>query len=53
MGSAPAAGQMVGRRRQQDFPAFIDHVTEWIGPVAPVHVILDNVSSRKPVDVRE
>ena len=46
-------GRTVGRHRPEEFLAFLDHVAEGIDPGTPVHVVLDNVSSHKPAEVRE
>ncbi len=46
-------GQMVGRHRSEDFLAFLDHVASGVEAGTPVHVILDNVSSRKSAEVNQ
>ena len=46
-------GQMVERHRSEEFLAFLDLVSEGIKPGTQVHVVLDNVSSRKSAEVNE
>ena len=46
-------GQMVERHRSEEFLAFLDLVSQGIKPGTQVHVILDNVSSHKSVEVNE
>ena len=48
-----AVGQMVERRRTEEFLAFLDQVCEGISPETPVHAILDKVSSYKSAEVKE
>ena len=48
-----AAGRMVARHRCGEFPAFLDHVAEGIGPGVKVHVVQGDVSSRKSAEIRE
>ena len=43
-------GQTVERHRSEEFLASLDHVAEDIAPGAPVHVILDHVSSHKSAE---
>ena len=46
-------GQMVERHRSEEFLAFLDLVSEGIKSGTQVHVVLDNVSSRKSAEVNE
>ena len=46
-------GRMAARHRSEEFLAFLEHVSEGIGPGTPVHVILDNVSPHKSAEVSE
>ena len=46
-------GQMTGRRRPQEFPAFPGRVAGGIAPGTPVHVIPGSVSSHKSAEVHE
>ncbi len=45
-------GQAVERRLSEEFLAFLGQVAEGIAPGTLVHVILDNVSSRKSAEAR-
>ena len=44
-------GQTVTRHRSKEFLEFLDLVNDGIAPGSPVHVILDNVPSRKSAEV--
>ena len=46
-------GQMTGRRRPQEFPAFPGRAAGGIAPGTPVHVIPGSVSPRKSAEVHE
>ncbi len=48
-----AAGRMVARHRCEEFPAFLDHVAEGIGPGVKVHVVQGDVSSRRSAEIHE
>ena len=48
-----AAGQLVERRRSEEFLTFLDQVCDGIELGTPVDVILDNFSSHKSAEVNQ